>query len=246
MDIEFLPLLELQRDIYRQPAGAARFQTYLRELLNAEADDLALPLVNMNPMGKPHCLKHIEDLLAIDADSRVAELCRAIAGEFPHRSDRIRVGLCLVDDLHGGWTNRADVELQHRFQETYFYDKGWVIGYLWTSEPVAIDAVEREIRSVVHRYAIIRDHGPALTLQAMIEQEARVYRNAGITGPILDDEELAYTRHILEPHLCATDKRTCIECLFGDVAAESLGFTKRGLAPDAGLALAQEMARETA
>ena len=45
----------------------------------------------------------------------------------------------------------------------------------------------------------------------------------------LDDEELAYTREVLAPHLDATDMRTGVECLFGDAAARTLGFTPRGL-----------------
>jgi hypothetical protein len=37
--------------------------------------------------------------------------------------------------------------------------------------------------------------------------------------------------------------RTCIECLFGDAATRTLGFTPRGLSPWAGLALALHDAR---
>jgi hypothetical protein len=37
--------------------------------------------------------------------------------------------------------------------------------------------------------------------------------------------------------------RTCIECLFGDEAGRTLGFTPRGLSPWAGLALALYDAR---
>ena len=36
----------------------------------------------------------------------------------------------------------------------------------------------------------------------------------------------------------ADDMRTAIECLFGDAAGRTLGFTPRGLSPWAGLALA--------
>ena len=36
----------------------------------------------------------------------------------------------------------------------------------------------------------------------------------------------------------AEDMRTCVECLFGDAAGRTLGFTPRGLSPWAGLALA--------
>jgi hypothetical protein len=51
-------------------------------------------------------------------------------------------------------------------------------------------------------------------------------------------EDISYTREVLAPFLDADDMRTCIECLFGDAAARTLGFTPRGLSPWAGLALA--------
>ena len=54
---------------------------------------------------------------------------------------------------------------------------------------------------------------------------------------------IAYTREVLIPYLDADDMRTCIECLFGDAAGRTLGFTPRGLIPWAGLALALHDAR---
>ena len=65
----------------------------------------------------------------------------------------------------------------------------------------------------------------------------------GCAGPVLDEEDIAYTREVLSPFLDADDKRTCIECLFGDAAGRTLGFTPRGLSPWAGLALALHDAR---
>ena len=66
---------------------------------------------------------------------------------------------------------------------------------------------------------------------------------AGCGGPVLDEEDIAYSREVLMPFLDATDKRTAMECLFGDAAARTLGFTPRGLSPWAGLALALHDAR---
>lgn len=60
----------------------------------------------------------------------------------------------------------------------------------------------------------------------------------GCTGPVLDPEDIDYTREVLVPFLDAEDKRTCMECLFGDEPGSTLGFTPRGLSPWAGLALA--------
>ena len=66
---------------------------------------------------------------------------------------------------------------------------------------------------------------------------------ADCAGPMLDDDDIAYTREVLAPLLDASDKRTCIECLFGDGAGRTLGFTPRGLSPWAGLAMALHDAR---
>ena len=67
--------------------------------------------------------------------------------------------------------------------------------------------------------------------------------NRSSNGPTLDAEDIAYTREVLIPYLDADDMRTCIECLFGDAAARTLGFTPTGLSPWAGLALALDDAR---
>lgn len=66
---------------------------------------------------------------------------------------------------------------------------------------------------------------------------------AGCTAPVLDTDEIAYTREVLAPHLAATDKRACMELLFGDEGGRTLGFTPRGLSPWAGIALALHDAR---
>jgi hypothetical protein len=61
---------------------------------------------------------------------------------------------------------------------------------------------------------------------------------AGCQWPVLDQEEIEYTREAIRLHLDARDMPTAITCLFGDVAARSLGFPCLGLSNRAGLALA--------
>jgi hypothetical protein len=97
--------------------------------------------------------------------------------------------------------------------------------------------------TAVYRIGFVHRHGSARTLRDMLEQEGQVMAIAGCTAPVLEEEDIAYTREVLRPHLDATDKRTCIECLFGDSAGRTLGFTPRGLSPWAGLAMALHDAR---
>ncbi len=68
---------------------------------------------------------------------------------------------------------------------------------------------------------------------------------AGCDTPSLDVDDRDDTRHILEPFLDETLARTVMECLYGDAAGRTLGFTPRGLSHRAGLALALHRARST-
>jgi hypothetical protein len=121
-----------------------------------------------------------------------------------------------------------------------------VIGVLWSSEAPTAPAVREAVLTAAYRAAYVRRHGPARTLRDMLAQEGQVMAMAGCTGPVLDAEDLAYTREVLAPHLDAGDMRTAVECLFGDAAGRTLGFTSRGLSPWAGLALALHDARRDA
>ena len=114
----------------------------------------------------------------------------------------------------------------------------WLTGVLWSSEPASERRVREAILTATHRVAYVHQHGPARTLREMLTQEGQVMALAGCNAPTLDGDDIAYTREVLLPYLDADDMRTCIECLFGDAAARTLGFTPQGLSPWAGLALA--------
>ena len=83
--------------------------------------------------------------------------------------------------------------------------------------------MRESILTAADRVAYQQRHGPARTLRDMLAQEGQVMALAGCSGPTLDAEDIAYTREVLIPHLDAEDMRTCIECLFGDAAARTLG-----------------------
>jgi hypothetical protein len=61
--------------------------------------------------------------------------------------------------------------------------------------------------------------------------------------PALDPDDLAYTRAVVTPLLHATDRATAMACVFGNAAANALGYPPQGLSPRAGLALALHEAR---
>jgi hypothetical protein len=238
MNLQCTPLLHMQRELQGLPRDFERFEQYLRTVLNAERTDVEfVPLLAMNPMGKDHVTTLLDQLLAIDADgigaSAAAEASAATAeipGDYP-------ASLVVVDDLMGGWTNRWSYELDLR-RPAPGAKRLSVAGYLWSGEPATPSKVRETMLTAAYRTAYVQQHGPARTLRELMKQEGEVMSRAGCTTPTLDDEDISYTRQVIEPHLDADDMRTCIECLFGDAAGKTLGFTPRGLSPWAGIAVA--------
>ncbi len=264
MILDYVPLVRVMRDLHNIPRGQPpdfngkkRFRQYLRTIFDYDRKVCKLPLLlAMNPMAKDHVTALLDAYLAMDADGIGARATAEAAARLADVPGNFKVGLVVCDDLMGGGTNRYQYEFGIRFGADYSRFSGdsppklprwlkdiWLQGTLWSSEAPAERAVRESILAAAHRVAYQQRHGPARTLRDMLAQEGQVIALAGCSGPTLDAEDIAYTREVLIPYLDADDMRTCIECLFGDAAARTLGFTPRGLSPWAGLALALHDAR---
>jgi hypothetical protein len=253
MRLHYVPLLPVQQGLQAPPRNYARFQQYLRTVMNADGTGPELtPLLMANPMGKDHVTALLDALIALDADGIAARSAAEAAADLAGEPGDFDAGLVVVDDLMGGWTNRYAAEYTIRFQSgpppehpPAWMTRRWLFGALWSSEPATEKSVREAMKAAVYRMAYVQRHGLARKLRDKLAQEGRVMAAAGCTEPTLDADDLAYTREVLVPFLDADDMRTAIECLFGDAAGATLGFTPRGLSPSAGLALALNDARSS-
>lgn len=244
MKLELVPLLGVQRELYQMPRGMERFREYLRTMIDARTGDLELPLVAMNPMGREHVPAFLDALLALEAERIASAAVADAAATFADVPSAFRVGLVVSDDARGGWTNRFTSELAHRFEQSAYAKRGWIVPLFWTSETPTAESVRAEVLACVARAVHVARHGVARTLRERIAQEAFAMRCAGITTPEHDEDELAYTRTVLEPLLERTDMATHVAAFFGDLAAHELGHAPLGLSPRAGLALACALGHE--
>jgi hypothetical protein len=252
MRIEYVPLLQIQRDLHGMPRNLDRFRQYLRTL-TSDGKTLDLPPLGiMNPMGKEHMTALLDGLLALDADRVAADAAAEASAELADVPGEFKFALVVVDDVMGGWTNRYATEFSLRCPrgpvratrpKPKWLKDDWLVAPVWGSEPATERAVREALLTTAHRAAYVLRHGPARTLRDMLAQEGHVMARAGCTEPVLDADDLEYTREVLVPYLDADDMRTAIECLFGDAAGRTLGFTPRGLSHRAGLALALHDAR---
>ena len=99
------------------PKGQERFRAYLETMVNSDGTDVRLPpLVAMNPMGKDHVPALLDSLLAMEAEAAAARASAEAVSRLAGVSGDFKLGLVVVDDLMGGWTNRYFSEFFHRFE----------------------------------------------------------------------------------------------------------------------------------
>jgi hypothetical protein len=247
MQFDYVPLLQIQRELQGLPRNFDRFRQYLRTVIDYDGPTVELPpLLAANPMARDHVTALLDALLALDPDGIATRALAEASVELANEPGDFKIGLVVADDLMGGWTNRYANEFTFRFPGDRLprgLKHAWLTAVLWSSEPASERAVREAILTAVYRVAYLHQHGSARTLRDKLVQEGAVMARAGCSGPVLDEEDIAYTREVLVPYLDTDDMRTTIECLFGDAAGRTLGFTPRGLSPWAGLALALHDAR---
>ena len=252
MRLTFVPLLQVQRDLYALPRGKERFREYIRTMTDADTGDLALPLVAMNPMGKEHVPALIDDYLAMGAEE-IARTATADAVALHWRAGAsapadapapaYKIALVVSDDLKGGWTNRWTSEFSHRIESAAITKRGWLVGILWTSEPASAGRVRDAVLTSIYRADYLRTHAAPTSLGEMLDQEGYAMARAGCVTPSLDADDLSYTREVIASLRHSSDRATVIAALFGDRAAAALGYPPLGLSDRAGLAIALADAR---
>ena len=152
MDLHFLPLLQVQRDLLDTERGFERFKRYLGVMLDGQGE-IALPLETFNPMSKPHVAALLDALIAMGAE----EVARAALDEAAARlrdiPGKLRVGLVVADDALGGWTNRYLTDAQHRFTYAGMLKRGFATPLVWTGEGATRERVREETLASVYRAA---------------------------------------------------------------------------------------------
>jgi hypothetical protein len=73
----------------------------------------------------------LDSLLAMEAETVAAQASAEAVRHLASTSGDIKLGLVVVDDLMGGWTNRYFSEFFHRFEGPSAYKRGWMSAWIW-------------------------------------------------------------------------------------------------------------------
>ena len=258
MKFELVPILEKLRDLYLIPRGPNRFQAYIDLATGgatATKDIPYPPLVTVNPMAKEHALEFVESWISLGAEDVARTVLEGANArlESVEYSRPVKVGLSVLDDLMGGWTNRTFNDAA-RFKTAESLEKtGWICVPLWTSEIPTLEELRTVVLESAFRATFVVQHGDPKSLREMIRQEGLVaafasrsleFDSLEIDSLEIDSleinslesarEELEYSRAVIGPHLESTHQPTVIACLYGDDAAKELGYPPLGLSKNAG------------
>lgn len=235
VDLTYIPTLAAARDLYLMPRDMSRFQAYLRTL-TGDTDDIELPLMAMNPMAREYALEAVAHLIDVGADAEGEAAMEDATQRLRGVPGALRATLVVSDDIGGMWTHRPSSELADRFGPHAFDRRGWSVAVTWTSDRLTRAGVRVVVLAAVYRTAHRLACGPAQDLGALLRQEARAARFAGL-NPV---PPTATAREVVPRLRSASDQPTVFAAWCGDLAAETLGYDPLGLDP--GHALAVEMA----
>lgn len=235
MMITYLPVLGILRELYAQPRTMARFREYIATL-TGDGEDIVLPIGVANPMAKEHALAKLDELLALDAE----EIGAATARDAEQRMARvetveIKASIVLADDVGGGWTNRYTTEAMVRFPSRGALKRPFATALAWTSESPTADGLRREVLAAIYRVAFQQGFGLPSSLRQRLQQEGFAASFAGERIP----EGLDRAQGVIAALGDDPPYPQVFAALYGDEAAQELGYQPLGLPPRAGFGVAR-------
>src|SRR6266536_443763 len=101
MNLSYVPLLQIQRELQGLPRNLERFRQYVRTMCPDGATLELPPLGLMNPMGKDHVTALLDALLALDADGIASRALADASAQAANDSGDFKFALVVADDLMG-------------------------------------------------------------------------------------------------------------------------------------------------
>lgn len=239
MKLQIVPTLSQLLAIYQLPHGPQRFEAYLAATVDEAQSSQQVrlpPLIAANPMADAQTTTKLKQWLALAAEDVAAAWLPEIEAELSPQQ-HLQIGLSLLDDASGSWTNRYLNDYELRFGQQI---SGWLTVPLWSSDSPSLKLLRLTLRSAIARSVWQQQHGPAVTLRQMLQQEgyALAFADASFS---LNNVTIDHSRKMLAPHLSSdslNSKALIFTCLYGDAAANEVGYPTLGLPPNAGFAVA--------
>ena len=235
--VTIAPTLETMAELYLlSREGGPKSERFLAYVKRVEHE---WGLVSYNPMAGAAALEAVQQAIALDAEPIARQAASDTIADCEYKGT---VTLAVVVASAGMWTDRLATEIEYRTTAKRRADHGQVI--LWSREGIAAEDVRRESVAETVRTMWTALHGQALTLRAVLSREGLSYALAdpkAITPPE-NDAEIRDALNILGD---STTQGDIVAALYGDAAAEQLGWTSLGISDRGGAQWAAHRAART-
>ena len=233
MRLVLLPLIDTMLEYYNLPRGFERFREYISLLTGGTGDDMKLPIGGFNPMGKEHVAERLIGLKNLDAEKLVSEILNKMSPQFANvdPAGEYKVSISLADDLKGGWTNRFTTDYQHKFNTSAFLKRRFITIQFWTSDTLSIELIASRTMESIFRLVYQLQFPKQETLEEHIRQEAFVNNKLKLVSGI-NPVDVAYYQRFYREHKDSIDYPLIFNFLYGDRAAENLGYKPMGIKDD--------------
>lgn len=245
MPFQLLPVIDRMIELYEEPPGFDRFHKYIAIINGNSKSDMEMPVGGYNPMAKSHVLHRLKELKAMQAEDIIAEVCAEV-NMVTNIRDIFKVSLTLADDLMGGWTEHCSTDYSSRFKLNAMVKRHFCCVYLYTSEEISEDTIQRQTKACLYRTLYWMEHPKPQTLEQHIGQESAFAKAVPNEEP-LSTEAFDTCKRIYERYKGSSDYPVILSFLYGDKAAKALGYIPLGIPEDnAGYRFAQMLAEAAA
>jgi hypothetical protein len=229
MKFELLPVIDKMLALYSKPASMERFREYLHLLEGGKKDNLAVPVMNYNPMAKEHAAQKLEELKKLQAEKISSETMIKINSLLSKNDGgTFQVALNLADDLKGGWTNRYTTDYDSKFKLHALVKRNFCTPLFWTSESYSAELIQQRTAEACLRTHYFFTHSDPVTLEDHIAQEKFVSENLPIEKTETNYDK-TFLQQFYNEHKASDNFVLIFNFLYGDDAAEKLGYSGLGI-----------------
>ncbi len=230
MKFKVIKQLDLIRELYESPLNPDRFKKYLFLLQGNNKEDILLPIAGFNPMAKEHATQKLMELIELKAEEIAQEELKKINKQIKIKEAKtIKLGINLVDDLAGAWSERCTTDYKSKFEFQSMLKRNFCTPLFFTSESYTIDLIRKRIQEYCHRIIYWLTEKEPQTLGEFLEQEIYVQRKSLNTDTSQTSEDFETLRLILEDHHSTKDFQVKFNFFYGDEASDALSQAKFGV-----------------
>jgi len=191
---------------------------------------LLLPIAGFNPMANDFAKAKLEYLINIAAEEIAQDELEKINRKYKLDNNLdIKVGLNLVDDVGGMWSNHFVTDYKSKFEFDSILKRSFCTPHFWTSENVTKEIIVRRVKEYVFRSMFCISNSNSESLGALFAQELFVQQQMDDRCSDFKPEDYVEIRDVYQKNKNSTDYNLIFNFFYGDSASEGLGYPQFGV-----------------